>query len=82
MTDWEEQSAAEQARRKANLAREQAIEEGLKARKDRGAEKRAAEEAGQLAREQARRKANLAREQAIAEDQEARRLKRGKQTPE
>jgi fused signal recognition particle receptor len=70
-----EQSARDQARREADLAREQAIAEDQKARETRRAEKQAAEEIRQSAREQARRKANLAKEQAIAEDQEARKLK-------
>ncbi|MGA7676786.1 MAG: signal recognition particle-docking protein FtsY, partial [Dehalococcoidia bacterium] len=72
----------EQARRKADLTREQAIEKALKARKAKGSEKRATEEAGRLVKEQARRKADLTREQAIAEDQEARRLKAKRQPSE
>ena len=76
------QSARDQARRKANLAREQAIAEDQKERETKRAEKRTAEEIEQSARDQARRKANLAREQAIAEDQEARKLKAKKQPPE
>jgi len=72
----------DQARSKANLAREQAIEKGLKERKTRQLEKRAAEEPGRLAKDQARRKAYLAKEQAIAEAQEARKLKAKKQPSE
>jgi hypothetical protein len=74
-TDEIEQSAKDQARRKANLAREQGIEKDLEARKTKESEKRAAEEPARLAKDQARRKADLAREQAIVEDQDARKLK-------
>jgi len=81
-TEEIEQLAREQARRKANLAREQAIEEDQKERETKRAEKRAAEDIEQLARDQARKKTNLAREQAIAEAQEARKLKAKKQTRE
>ena len=77
-----EQLARDQARRKANLAREQAIEEDQKEKTAKRAERRAAEEIRQSARDQARRKANLAREQAIAEAQEAKKLKAKKQSPE
>lgn len=45
-------------------------------------EKRATDEAEQLAKDQARRKADSAREQAIVEDQDARKLKSNKQTPD
>jgi fused signal recognition particle receptor len=79
-TDEIEQSAKDQARRKANLAREQRIEKDLEARKTKESEKRAAEEPGRLAKDQARRRANLAREQAIVENQDARQLKSKKQT--
>jgi fused signal recognition particle receptor len=75
-----EQSARDQARREADLAREQAIAEDQKAREAGRAGKQAAEEIRQSARDQARKKANLAREQAIAEDQEARKLKDKKQS--
>ena len=74
-----EQSAIDQARRKANLAREQVIEEDQKEKETKRAGKRDAEEIRQSARGQARRKANLAREQVIEEDQEARKLKDKKQ---
>ena len=77
-----EQLARDQARRKAHLDREQAIEEDQKERKSKRAEKQAAEEIKQSARDQARRKDTLAREQAIEEDQEARKLKYKKQTRE
>jgi len=77
-----EQLTRDQARRKASLAREQAIEEDQKKRGTKRAEKRAAEEIEQLTRDQARRKANLAREQAIEEDQEAKKLKAKKQSRE
>ena len=78
-TEENEQLAKYQARRKANLAREQAIEKDLRARKTKESEKRAAGEPGRLAKDQARRKAYLAREQAIVEAQEARKLKAKKQ---
>jgi len=77
-----EQLARDQARRKANLAREQAIEKDQKERETKRAEKRAAEDIKQLAKDQARKKANLAREQAIVEAQEARKLEAKKQPPE
>ncbi|OGO05445.1 MAG: hypothetical protein A2Y91_07125 [Chloroflexi bacterium RBG_13_54_8] len=66
-----EQLAKDQARRKAYLASEQAIEKELKARGTKRSEKRAAEETEQPAKDQARGKAYLAGEQAIAEAQEA-----------
>jgi len=77
--DW---LAKEQVRKKAYLAREQAIEEAQKERGAKRSEKRANEEIDQLARDQARRETYLAREKAIAEAQEARRLKAKKQPPE
>jgi len=77
-----ERLAKEQVRKKANLAREHAIEKTSKSKQIERTEKRAAEEIGQSARDQARRKANLAREQAIVEAQEARKLKAKKQPPE
>ena len=73
------QQTRDQDRRKANLAREQAIGEEQKERAAKRAEKRAAEDIKQQARDQARRKANLAREQVISEAQEARKLKFKKQ---
>ena len=81
-TEEIEQLARDQARRKANLDREEAIEKSSKARKTKQTEKRAAEGIGQSARDQARRKVNLAREQAIVEAQEARKLKAKKQPSE
>ncbi|MGB2826968.1 MAG: hypothetical protein WBC50_02035, partial [Dehalococcoidales bacterium] len=48
-----EQLARDQARKKANLAREQAIEEDQKKRETKRTEKRAAEDIEQLARDQA-----------------------------
>ena len=77
-----EQLARDQARRKANLAREQAIAEDQKEKETKRAEKRTAEDIEQLARDQARKKANLAREQAIEEAQEARKFKAKKETRE
>lgn len=71
--------AQEQVRKKAYIAREQALENARKVTDGRRAEKRAAEEIEQQAKEQARKEALLAREQAIAEDQEARRGKAKKQ---
>lgn len=70
-----EQLAKEQVRKKAYLAREQALEKAGKAKQTKRAGKRASEEAGEVKKEQARREAHAAREQAIAEDQEARKLK-------
>ena len=77
-----EQLAKDQARRKANLAREQAIEEDQKVRKTKQTEKRATEEIRQSARYQVRREVNLTREEAIAEAQEARKFNAKKQTRE
>jgi hypothetical protein len=74
-TGESEQLARDQARRKANLVREQTIEEDQQKRKTEREEKRAAAEIKQLTRDQARRKANLAREQAIEENQKERKLK-------
>ncbi|MFC1993573.1 hypothetical protein ACFLV3_07225 [Chloroflexota bacterium] len=74
--------AKEQGRKKAYLAREQAIEKASKASKTKRTEKRAAEGIRQSAKDQTRREAYLAREQAIAEAQEARKLKDEKQPPE
>ena len=54
-------------------------EQSLK--EDKRAEKRAIEEAEQLAKEQTRKKAYLAKEQAIEEAQEARKRKDRKSTP-
>jgi hypothetical protein len=75
-----ERLAKEQVRKKAYLAREQAIDKNWKLNKTRRAEKRASEEMEQLPRDQARKKALLAEEQAIAEAQEARKLKAKKQS--
>jgi hypothetical protein len=77
-----EQLTKDEARRKANLAREQEIGKDLDKRKTRQLEKRAAEEAKRLAKDEARRKDYLAREQAITEAQEARKLRARKQQPE
>ncbi|MFC1935128.1 hypothetical protein ACFLXZ_02305 [Chloroflexota bacterium] len=74
--------AKDQARRKANLAREQAIGEDQKVRKTKRAEIRAAEDIRQSARDQSRREANLAKEQAISEAEDARKLKAKKQSRE
>ena len=77
-----EQLARDQVRKKAYLAREQAIEEAHKEKEGRRSERRAAEETEQLARDQTRREADLAREKAIAKAQEAKKLKAKKQPPE
>jgi hypothetical protein len=76
------QLAKDQARKKAYLLREEAIEKASKARKTKRTEKQAAEEIGQSAKDQARRNVYLAKEQAIAEAQEARKLKAKKQPPQ
>ena len=70
----------EQERRKAYMAREQALEKDSSAREAGRAEKRASDEVAQSAAEQTRKKALAAREMKIAEAQEARRL-RDKQQP-
>ncbi|MFH1031800.1 MAG: hypothetical protein V1767_04485 [Chloroflexota bacterium] len=67
--------AKEQVRKKAYLAREEAIEKTSKANETKRAEKRAREEIEQLSKDQARRQALFAKEQAIAEAQEARKAK-------
>ncbi len=72
----------EQVRKKAYLAREEAIEKASKASKTKRTEKRAAEEIGQSTKDQARKDASLAKEQAIADAQEARKLKAKKQPPQ
>ena len=77
-----EQLAKDHARRKANLVREEAIEDDQKKRGIKRAEKQAAEEIKQSARDKARRKDTLAREQATEKDQEARKLKAKKQSRE
>jgi hypothetical protein len=74
--------AREEGRKKAYLAKEQAIEEAQKEKETRRSETRAKEEADQLSRERARREAYLAREKAMAEAQEARKLKAKKEPPE
>ena len=76
-----ETAARDQERRKASLAREQAIEKASDSRHTQRAEKRAAEEAEQLAREQARKKAYDAREKDAAEAQQARKLRDKEQSP-
>ena len=81
-TEEIEQLARDQARRKANLDREEAIEKSSKARKTKQTEKRATEEIRKSARDQARRRDTLTREQAIVDDQEARKLKAKKQPSE
>jgi predicted DNA-binding protein len=73
--------AKEQGRKKAYLAREEAIEKALKAKKTKRTEKHATEDIEQLARDQTRKKAYFAKEQAMAEAQEARKLKAKKPTP-
>jgi hypothetical protein len=87
MTDQEEQSLQEaerlskkQARSNANIVREQAIQNDLKARYAKESDKRTAKEAERLAKDQARREAYLAREQVMAEAQKARKLKDNKYT--
>ena len=75
-------SAKEQVRKKAYLAREQAVEKTWKAKETKRAEKRATEETEQSSRDQARRRALFTREQTIAQAQEARKLKAQKQPPE
>ena len=82
MGNQEDQSLKEQERKKAYLAREQAIEEAQKKREAKRSEKLAAEEIEEIAKDQARREAYLARERAMAEAQEAKRLKAKKQPPE
>ena len=77
-----ERLAGEQERKKAYLAREQAIEEAQKEKGTRRSEKRVIEEVEQLARDQARREAYLAREKTTAEAQEARKRKAEKLSPE
>ena len=62
-------------RKKANLAREQAIEKDLEERRIRESEKRAAKETRRQLRDDERRKANIVREQAIAKDLEDRNVK-------
>ncbi len=76
-----ERSTGEQVRKKAYLAREQAIEKARKGRETERSQKRATEEIGQLARDKARREAYFATERAIAKAQEARKLKTKKQPP-
>jgi hypothetical protein len=81
----EEKRAGEEARnearslerRKANLAKEQAIEKNQEERRTREAIKHAEKETARQLKEDERRKANIAREEAIAKDLEARKL-RGK----
>ena len=65
----------EQVRKKAYLAREEAIEKTSKAKKTKRLEKHATEDIEQSAKDQTRKKAYFAKEQAIDEAQEARKLK-------
>ena len=73
-----ERLAKEQARKKAWLAKEKAIDEAQEVAQAKRAEKRAVEEAEQLANEQARKKTWLAQEKVIAEATEARRARENK----
>ncbi len=66
----------EQARKKAYLTKEEAIEKASKLRVEKRAPGRAEEEAKQRTKELERKKAMLAREKAIEEAQEARKLKK------
>ena len=74
--------AREQGRKKAYMAREQAIEKAQKAKETKRSEKRAKEEIDQLAREQARKKDYLAREKATADAQDVRKRNAEKQSQE
>ena len=67
--------AKKQERRKSDLAREEAIGKGLKARKAKESERRVTEEAGRLAKRQETRKSDLAREEAIGKGLKARKAK-------
>jgi hypothetical protein len=73
--------ASEQDRKKAYLAREQAIQQAADSRHSEQAGKRAGEEADRLAREETRKKTYSAREKDMAEAHEARRMKDKGQTP-
>jgi hypothetical protein len=73
--------AKEQERKKAYLAREQAIEKASQSRHVERAEKRASEEAGQLVRDEARKKAYSDKETAMAEARESKKLRDKKQPP-
>jgi hypothetical protein len=73
--------AREEERRKAYLAREEAIKKSSGAGQAERSEKRTVEEAEQAVREQARREAFLAREKALAEAEEARKLRENRQRP-
>lgn len=73
--------AKELERKKAYLAREQAIDKASQSKQSERAEKRATEEGAQLARDEARRKAYSARETAMAEARESKKLRDKKQTP-
>ena len=77
-----EQIAKDQVRKKAYLAREEAIEKASKASETKRMQKRAAEEIGQSTKDQARKDASLAKERAIADAQEARKHKAKKQPPQ
>lgn len=72
--------AKDEAKKKADSAREQAIEKSSQAKEIKRAEERVAEEIEQLTKDKARKEAYLAREQAIAEAQE-KRLKGKKEPP-
>ena len=70
-----ESLAREVERRKAYLAKEEALGKEAEAKQARWSEKHAAEETEQTTREQTRKEAFMAREKALAEAAEARKLK-------
>jgi translation initiation factor IF-2 len=72
----ESEKTDKQSRKEAGLTREQAIDEAQRAVTAKRAEKRAAEEAEQLARERVRKEAWLAKEKAIEEAQRVAEAKR------
>lgn len=73
-------AAKEQERKKAYLAKEQAIQKASDSRRTEQAAKRATEESDRLAREETRKRAYSAKEKGTAEASEARKLK-GKEQP-
>ena len=81
-TEAIEQLAKDQVRRKAYLAREQAIEEAQKEKKTKRSEMHAGKEVEQLARDKARKETYLTQEKATSEAQEAKKIKAKKQSPE
>jgi hypothetical protein len=77
-TQQAKQLEKEQERKKAYLAREQAIERASQSKHVERAEKRVAEDALQLARDDARKKAYFAREAAMSEARAEKKLKDSK----